>query len=336
MSELVGGHGSGPEMDWRRARCVVTGAAGFVGSHLSERLVALGAAVTGVDCFSDYYGRAAKEANLAGLLGSDRFELRDADLATADLAPVLREADVLFHQAGQPGVRASWGDDFAQYLRQNVLATQRLLEAALAAPGLRRLVYASSSSIYGDAEELPTTERALPHPVSPYGVTKLAAEHLCGLYAKLGVPTVSLRYFTVYGPRQRPDMGFGKFIRAILDGREITIHGDGEQTRDVTYVADVVDANLAAGDPGRPLAPGAVYNIGGGSRVSVNHVLRVLEERMGRPARVRYDAQPPGEARDTHADCTAARRDLGYTPRTRLADGLAAQAEWIERGLIRS
>ena len=289
-----------------------------------------GCRVVGVDCFSDHYARGAKEANLVGLRRSERFELRDLDLAADELGPLLRDADVLFHQAGQAGVRSSWGDDFATYLRLNVLATQRVLESALGAPRLRRLVFASSSSVYGDAEELPVSERALPRPVSPYGVTKLAAEHLCGAYASLGVPTVSLRYFTVYGPRQRPDMGFDLFIRAMLDGREITVHGDGEQTRDVTYVADVVDANLAAGDPGRDLPSGAVYNVGGGSRVSVNHVLRVLEERMGVPARVRYEAAQPGDARHTHADCSAARRDLGYAPGTRLADGLDAQVGWIE------
>jgi nucleoside-diphosphate-sugar epimerase len=317
-------------------RCVVTGAAGFIGSHLAERLVQQDAHVIGVDCFSDYYDRRTKEANLAGLRRSSRFELRELDLTEADLLPLLGDADVLFHQAGQPGVRSSWGADFASYLRLNVLATQRLLEAAQRAPRLRRFVYASSSSVYGDADELPTTEGALPRPVSPYGVTKLAAEHLCGLYAKLGVPTVSLRYFTVYGPRQRPDMGFGKFIRAVLDDREVVVHGDGEQTRDVTYVDDVVDANIAAADPARAPRPGAVYNIGGGSRVTVNHVLNLLERQTRRRPRVRYDAQPPGEARDTHADCTAARHDLGYSPRTPLADGLAAQVEWIERGRIKS
>lgn len=289
-----------------------------------------GCHVVGVDCFSDHYARSTKEANLAGLRRSDRFELSDLDLAGDDVGPLLRDADVLFHQAGQAGVRSSWGDDFATYLRLNVLATQRVLEAALGASRLRRLVFASSSSVYGDADELPVSERALPRPVSPYGVTKLAAEHLCGAYARLGVPTVSLRYFTVYGPRQRPDMGFDLFIRAMLDGREITVHGDGEQTRDVTYVADVVDANLAAADPHRDLAPGAVYNVGGGSRVSVNHVLHVLEERTARTARVRYRAAQPGDARHTHADCAAARRDLGYAPRTRLADGLDAQVAWIE------
>jgi UDP-glucuronate 4-epimerase len=309
--------------------CVVTGVAGFVGSHLAERLLAGGATVIGVDCFSDYYDPTTKHANLAAVLGSERFELRQLDLAADDLTGLVRGSDVIFHQAGQPGVRSSWGPDFALYVRSNELATQRLLEAARVAPRLKRVVYASSSSVYGDADELPVTERTLPRPVSPYGVTKLAAEHLCGAYARLGVPTVSLRYFTVYGPRQRPDMAFTKFIRTHLNGGEITIHGDGEQTRDFTYIADIVEGNLAAGDPSRELAPGAVYNLGGGSRVTVNRVLSILERVTGRAVRVRYDSALPGDARHTHADCSAAARDLGFAPRTGLEEGLRNQVAWI-------
>jgi UDP-glucuronate 4-epimerase len=310
--------------------CVVTGVAGFVGSHLAERLVARGSMVVGVDCFSDYYDRAAKQANLADLRSSERFELRELDLAADDLRDLARQAEVIFHQAGQPGVRASWGPDFAQYVRHNELATQRLLEAARGAPRLARFVYASSSSVYGDADELPVTEGTLPRPVSPYGVTKLAAEHLCGAYGRLGVPTVSLRYFTVYGPRQRPDMAFTKFIRASLNGGEITIHGDGEQTRDFTYVADIVEGNLAAGDPSRQLVPGAVYNLGGGSRVTINRVLAILEHATGRAVHVRYDSALPGDARHTHADCSAAARDLDFAPRTTLEEGLRRQVAWVK------
>ncbi len=313
--------------------CVVTGVAGFVGSHLAERLHEAGPTIVGVDCFSDYYDRERKLANLDGLLGSHRFELRELDLAASDLRSLVDGADPLFHQAGQPGVRSSWGDDFAAYLRHNVLATQRLLEAARGAGRLRRFVYASSSSVYGDAEELPTSERALPRPVSPYGVTKLAAEHLCGLYGGLGVPTVSLRYFTVYGPRQRPDMAFTRFIRAHLDGDEVTVNGDGAQTRDFTYVGDVVEANLAAADPNRALVPGAVYNLGGGSRVTVNEVLDVLGRLTGRPVRVRYHSALAGDARHTYADCTAARRDLDFRPRTTLEEGLRAQIAWVQGGV---
>jgi len=312
--------------------CVVTGVAGFVGSHLADRLLARGARVIGVDCFSDYYDRAAKQANLADLLESDRFELRELDLAADDLSGLVREAEVIFHEAGQPGVRASWGNDFALYVRSNELATQRLLEAALRASRLARFVYASSSSVYGDADDLPVTERTLPRPVSPYGVTKLAAEHLCGAYGRLGVPTVSLRYFTVYGPRQRPDMAFTRFIRANLNGAEITIHGDGEQTRDFTYVGDIVDGSLAAGDPSRELTPGAVYNLGGGSRVTINSVLAILERATGRAVRVRYGSALPGDARHTHADCSAAARDLAFEPSTGLEEGLRRQVAWVKEG----
>src|SRR5205823_8316544 len=249
-------------------RCLVTGAAGFIGSHLAERLVALGCEVVGVDCFTDYYDPAVKERNVSSLCAGTGFTLVRADLAEADLAPLLQGIDYVFHQAGQPGVRRSWGQSFEAYVRWNVLATQRLLEAGRTTGGLRRFVNASSSSIYGNAAELPVTERALPRPVSPYGVTKLAAEHLATLYAQLGVPTVSLRYFTVYGPRQRPDMAFNIFIRCLLEGREISVNGDGEQTRDFTFVADAVDANLAAATAPTETVTGRCYNVGGGSRVT--------------------------------------------------------------------
>jgi UDP-glucuronate 4-epimerase len=315
---------------WRRWVCVVTGVAGFVGSHLAERLLASGATVIGVDCFSDYYDRAAKQANLAVLARSDQFALRELDLAADDLTGVVREADVIFHEAGQPGVGASWGDDFALYVRSNELATQRLLEAAVGARRLARFVYASSSSVYGDADELPVTERTPPRPVSPYGVTKLAAEHLCGAYGRLGVPTVSLRYFTVYGPRQRPDMAFTKFIRATLNDGEITIHGDGEQSRDFTYVSDIVEGSVAAGHPSRELSPGAVYNLGGGSPATINRVLAIIERATGRTPHVRYDTALPGDARHTHADCSAAARDLGFEPRTTLEEGLRSQIAWVK------
>ncbi len=313
----------------RLGRCLVTGVAGFVGSHLAERLLDDGHEVVGVDCFTDYYDRQRKEANVAGLRSRAGFQLRDLDLLSEPVEPLIADADGAFHQAGQPGVRASWGSSFEPYLRLNVLMTQRLLEAAQGSKRLRRFVFASSSSVYGDAPELPASERTLPRPVSPYGVTKLAAEHLCTLYGKLRVPTVSLRYFTVYGPRQRPDMAFTGFVSALLAGREISVNGDGEQTRDFTYVGDIVDANLAAVDPERVIEPGAVYNLGGGSRVTINEVIRLLEAATGRVARVRYDSAQPGEARHTFADCSAAKRDLGFQPRCSLVDGLRAQVDWI-------
>jgi nucleoside-diphosphate-sugar epimerase len=312
---------------WPASTCLVTGVAGFIGSHLAERLVASGATVVGLDSFTDYYGRELKESNLARLRQSSSFVVHELDLAAEPLDDLFHGVDLIFHQAGQPGVRASWGQSFEPYLSRNVLATQRLLEAARRAPRLRRFVYASSSSVYGNAPDLPTSERALPQPVSPYGVTKLAGEHLCTLYANLGVPTVSLRYFTVYGPRQRPDMAFTKFIGALLEGGEIRINGDGEQTRDFTYVSDIVETNLAAAS--REVAPGSVYNVGGGSRVTLKEVVRLLEVVTRRSANTRHDSAPVGEARHTFADCSAAARDLDFRPTCRLEDGLRAQVDWM-------
>ena len=313
------------------ARCLVTGAAGFIGSHLGERLVRDGHEVLGLDAFTDNYPRAQKEANLAALRGGERFSLLEADLATADLAPLLAGVDYVFHLAGQPGVRPSWGASFPEYLRNNVLATQRLLEAAKGV-SFKKLIYASSSSVYGDAETLPTPETALPRPVSPYGVTKLAAEHLCLLYWRnYGLPVVALRYFTVYGPRQRPDMAFHKFIRALLAGEEITVYGDGEQTRDFTYVADAAEGTVRAAFAE---VVGEVFNLGGGSRVSVNQVLRLLASILGRAARLRYVEAQRGDARHTAADTSRAALELGYAPAVLLATGLRAEAEWLAAARI--
>jgi nucleoside-diphosphate-sugar epimerase len=308
---------------------LVTGAAGFIGSHLCERLLQEGHRVIGVDAFTAYYPRAAKEANLAGLRSRAEFRFVEMDLARADLAPVVAEADFIFHQAGQPGVRASWGTEFDLYLDHNIRATQQLLETVKGSTRLRRLVFASSSSVYGQTEDLPLREESLPRPYSPYGVTKLAAEHLCGLYhANYGVPTVALRYFTVYGPRQRPDMGFHRFIQAALEDRPIVVYGDGEQTRDFTYVGDAVEANWLAL---HPRAVGQVFNIGGGSRSSVNQVLAALEEILGRPIRREGRPPQPGDVRHTWADTTRARDILGFTPRVSLREGLARQVDWLEK-----
>jgi UDP-glucose 4-epimerase len=305
---------------------VVTGAAGFIGSHLCERLLLEGHRVVGLDAFSDYYLRAVKEANVAALRTHPEFRFMETDISRADLAGVLSEADFVFHQAGQPGVRPSWGKDFDVYVDGNIRATQRLLEALKGSTRLQRLVFASSSSVYGEARELPLREESLARPYSPYGVTKLAAEHLCGLYhANHGVPTVALRYFTVYGPRQRPDMGFHKFIQAALSDRPVTIYGDGEQTRDFTYVADAAEANWLAI---RPAAVGQVFNIGGGSRCSVNQVLATLEEILGRPIRREHRPPQPGDVRHTWADTRRASEVLGFSPRVSLREGLARQVEW--------
>ena len=310
---------------------LVTGAAGFIGSHLCERLLELGHQVIGVDAFTDYYPRPVKEANLAALRGQPGFRLVEADLTRAELTGLVGEADFVLHQAGQPGVRPSWGSHFDEYVARNILATQRLLEAARGSKRLRRVVFASSSSVYGQARELPLREESLPQPYSPYGVTKLAAEHLCRLYHQnFGVPIVALRYFTVYGPRQRPDMGFHRFILAALGDRPIPVYGDGEQTRDFTYVADAVEANLLALTA--PVA-GGLFNIGGGSRVSVNEILRTLEEVLG--VAVRREGQPeqPGDVRHTWADTTRARELLGFTPRVSLRTGLGHQVAWLRQCL---
>ena len=308
---------------------LVTGAAGFIGSHLCEALVARGFDVTGVDCFTDYYDPALKRRNVAGLLQGPRFRLLELDLSSADLAALPDAPRYVFHQAAQPGVRASWGAEFADYARHNVLATQRLLER-YKGKAVERVVVASSSSVYGDAEKLPTGEGDLPRPFSPYGVTKLAAEHLALLYARnFGMPAVALRYFTVYGPRQRPDMGFNRFVAALLHGRPIGVYGDGEQTRDFTYIADAVEANLAAAERG---VPGRAYNVGGGSRVSVNRVLETLGKIAGRAPEVTHGAPQPGDPRDTGADIARARADLGWSPKVRLEDGLARQYAWQKEG----
>jgi len=307
-------------------RALVTGCAGFIGSHLTESLLADGHEVIGVDCFNDNYGRANKLGNLERARQSEGFDFVPIDLARGDLEDVVDPCDVIFHLAAEPGVRSSWGPRFELFTRNNVLATQRLLETVKATPD-KRVVYASSSSVYGHAETLPTREDALPKPYSPYGVTKLAAEHLCSLYhGNHGVQTVSLRFFTVYGPRQRPDMAFSAFCWAALRGEPLIVFGDSNQTRDFTYVMDIVAGLRAAADS--PVAPGNVYNLGGGSRASVNDALALLAGFAGRPLDVRYLDSEKGDVRDTGADTTAARADLGFDPQTVFADGLRAEFEW--------
>jgi UDP-glucose 4-epimerase len=308
---------------------LITGVAGFIGSTLAEHLVATGARVTGLDCFTDYYPREQKEANLAGLRGQTGFRFVETDIGGADLRALLDGVTHVFHLAAQAGVRKSWGRDFRTYSSNNVDATQILLEACVGRP-LERLVYASSSSVYGDEATIPMREDALPRPVSPYGVTKLAAEQLCYLYhVNYQVPTVSMRYFTVYGPRQRPDMAFRRFLEAARDGRPITLYGDGEQTRDFTFVSDAVRATATAATRG---VPGRAYNIGGGSRVSVNHVLDIVTRVTGRELAIDREATQKGDMRDTYADTSLARQDLGFAPQVRLEEGLAAQWAWLTGG----
>ena len=306
---------------------MVTGAAGFIGSHLCERLIALGHQVEGVDSFTDYYARSRKEENLAQLKANPEFKFHELDLVDADLRPVLRGARVVYHLAGQPGVRPSWGEQFDRYVRDNVIATQRLLECLKGTP-IDRLVFAGSSSVYGDAEMFPTKESALPRPVSPYGVTKLAAEHLALLYAKnFGLPVVSVRYFTVYGPRQRPDMAFARFMHALVDGDPIEVFGDGEQTREFTYVSDAVEGTIkaAAAD-----VAGQIFNLGGGSRVTVNRVLATLEDISHIKAKRKTLPAAPGDPRHTGASINLARERLGWEPRVSLREGLTRQWEWFQ------
>jgi nucleoside-diphosphate-sugar epimerase len=307
-------------------KVVVTGAAGFIGSHLTEKLLAGGNDVVGIDCFTDYYERDIKEKNLEPARGHARFSFEELDLVDDDLGPALEGASVVYHLAGQPGVRPSWGSQFDQYVRDNIIATQRLLEGLKGSP-IKRLVFAGSSSVYGDAEMFPTRESALPRPVSPYGVTKLAAEHLTHLYTRnFDIPAVSVRYFTVYGPRQRPDMAFARFMRALSHGQEIEVYGDGEQTREFTYVSDAVEGTIKAAGAD---VIGQVFNLGGGSRVTVNQVLATLEEISGIEVRRQNLPAAPGDPRHTGASINLARERLGWEPRVSLRDGLDKQWRWF-------
>ena len=307
-------------------KALVTGVAGFIGSHLAATLLDQGASVVGVDCFTDYYAREIKERNLEENRLRDGFRFAETTIQDADLPALLEDVTHVFHLAAQAGVRKSWGTDFKVYTTNNIDASQILLEACVGRP-LTRFVYASSSSVYGDRAAIPMREDALPQPVSPYGVTKLAAEQLCYLYhVNYGVPTAAMRYFTVYGPRQRPDMAFNRFLRAALANDTITLYGDGEQTRDFTFVSDAVAATIAAGERG---VPGTAYNVGGGSRVSMNDVLRIIERIAGRPLKVAREDAQKGDMRDTYADTSLARRDLGFCPKVPLDEGIHAEYRWL-------
>lgn len=302
---------------------LVTGAAGFVGSHLCEHLLAAGDKVRGVDAFTDFYPRWRKDENLSALHGREGFRLIEDDLVEMPLNPLLDGVDVVYHLAGQPGVRTSWGRDFPAYVRHNVLATQRLLEACRRSPP-RKLVYASSSSIYGLAESFPTTESNRPSPVSPYGVTKLAAEHLCDVYqANFSVPTVSLRLFSVYGPRQRPDMALARLVACAVGGGAFELYGDGEQTRDFTFVGDVVRAMREAATS----EWSGVANIGGGTQLSMNQAVAMVSSICG-PVDVTRQRPVAGDARHTRADTRVAAEALGYQPRTTLLAGVQAMVDW--------
>jgi UDP-glucose 4-epimerase len=318
-------------------KVVVTGAAGFIGSHLCERLLAGGHQVVGLDSFTDYYARGQKELNLEASMQHRNFAFEELDLVEDDFSRALQDASVVFHLADQSAVRSSWGSDFDRFVRANIVATQRLFEAVKHLP-VDRLVYASSSAVYGDAEMSPTRETALPRPISPYGMTKLAAEHLALLYMRnFGIPVVALRYFTVYGPRQRPDMALARFIQALATGQEIEVFGDGEQARDFTYISDAVDASIKAATAN---VAGQVINLGGGSRVTINQVLQGLEEISGMSARKRNLPATPGDPKHAVASINLARERLGWEPRVSLREGLTKQWQWFRetqnRGAIES
>lgn len=309
-------------------KCLVTGSAGFIGSHLSRRLLAEGYEIIGLDCFSDFYPRWIKERNLAPLQGKKGFRLVEADILALDLAKILSGVEAVFHLAAQAGVRTSWGENFFLYVKNNIQATQSLLEAAKAL-ALQKFIYASSSSVYGLTPILPMSETNPLIPLSPYGVTKLAAEHLALLYWKnFAVPTVSLRFFTVYGPGQRPDMAFHKFFRSIAEGKPATIFGDGKQTRDFTYIDDIIEACLAALERGRP---GETYNVGGGHQEMLVETFPLLEEICSKKINILWVEKQKGDVSETLADITKARRELDYSPRTALREGLREEWDWIQK-----
>lgn len=307
-------------------KVLVTGAAGFIGSHLCEALISEGHEVVGVDAFIPYYPRAVKEKNIAGLIVEGRFKFHEVDLRDGELEPLLEGVEGVFHIAAMGGLLLSW-TNFDWYMTCNIQATQRLLEAARRSGGVRQFIYASTSSVYGS--DVTGAESSVPQPVSPYGITKLAAEHLVGTYnTQFGLPTSILRYFSVYGPRQRPDMGYYIFIDSILHGRPITIFGDGEQLRGNTYVSDIVRATVLAH---QRFESGSVYNVGGSEEISANRVIGLLEEITGIEAQIEYGPARPGEQRRALADTTLAKERLGFEPQTPLREGLTRQVEWQER-----
>ena len=315
---------SEPTAPTSRRTYVVTGCAGFIGSHVAEALLERGDAVRGIDSFTDYYDRAVKEENMSAVTSHERFSFLEADLCDARLDELVDGTAGVIHLAAQAGVRGSWGQTFAVYAHDNVVATQRLFEAAVGA-GIR-VVWASSSSVYGNAEAYPTREDAWPRPVSPYGVTKLCCEHLAGAYAESrGLDHVALRYFTVYGPRQRPDMAYTRIVRALADGGTFSVFGTGEQTRDVTFVGDAVAATIAAMERGRSAA---VYNVGGGSEISLRAAIATAERLSGRTLAVHHEESATGDVRRTAADTSRARSDLDWEPRTSIEEGLRQQLAW--------
>lgn len=308
--------------------CFVTGAAGFIASHLCRRLLKEGFNVVGTDSFADFYPKWIKEQNIQPLMKEKNFEFIAGDLNDLDLKKLLKNTDYVFHLAAQAGVRKSWGKKFSIYTRNNIEATQKLLEAAKDFQ-LKKFIYASSSSVYGFCPELPMSEKSPLYPFSPYGVTKLAAEHLCLLYYKnYGVPTTSLRFFTVYGPGQRPDMAFHKFLKAIAEDKQISIYGDGKQSRDFTYIDDIIEANITSLNKGKV---GEIYNIGAGNRKKIEDIFPVLEKICQKKIKIVKEEKQKGDMPHTFANIEKAREDLDYSPRTQLQDGLKEEWKWIQK-----
>jgi len=307
---------------------LVTGVAGFIGSYLAERLIAQGNQVIGIDCFTDFYSREIKESNLGKLESKKRFEFIEADLNQLELKPLLARVQGVFHLSAQAGVRASWGRDFHYYLEHNIQATQKLLEAMLDFPKLK-MVYASTSSVYGLTDQYPTPETALKRPFSPYGVSKLACEGLCDLYHKnYGLQVVLLRYFTVFGARQRPDMAFHRFIRATLSGEQITIYGDGSQKRDFTYVQDIISGTVSAMEKG---GIGEVYNLGGGHQTPLLNTAKIIFDLCGKSTGINYLSPEKGDVPETLADISKAGKELDYHPEGSLEMGLKEEISWVKK-----
>ncbi|AMA72958.1 MULTISPECIES: NAD-dependent epimerase/dehydratase family protein [Aneurinibacillus] len=307
-------------------KVLVTGCGGFIGSSLCYALLQDGYYVTGIDIFTSNYERWIKERNLESLKQFSRFRFMEVDLAAFPLASLLDKVDYVFHLAAIPGVRTSWGEHFAKYAKNNVLATQLLLEAVKHS-SIKKMIYASSSSVYGGMMGS-TDEQRTPHPISPYGVTKLAAEHLCQLYARnFHVPVISLRYFTVFGPRQRPDMAFHKMIYSILQDAPVTIFGDGEQSRDFTFIKDAVTANILAMQS--PYI-GEVFNVGGISRLRINEIIDIIEKQTGQKAKRQYLPEQPGDPKHTWADITKAKNMLQYDPQFDVEKGMYLQIQDVK------
>jgi nucleoside-diphosphate-sugar epimerase len=310
---------------------IVTGVAGFIGSSLAEKLLEKKIKVIGIDCFTDYYSKEIKIKNISNCIKNKNFSLIEEDLLKLDLGPIIRKSQFLFHEAAQPGVRASWGEQFGIYVKDNILATQKILEFAKESKTLEKIVMASSSSVYGDQEGVMTEDKTIPKPISPYGATKLASENLGLIYASnYNLPVTSLRYFTVYGPRQRPDMAFTRFIKSGLRNEPLTVYGDGNQKRDFTFIKDIVDANISVIENN---SQSNIINIGGGNVISVNKTIKIIEDIIGIDIQISHNNKEKGDVKETNADISKAKKILGYRPKIDLKEGLNEQIKYQIKNL---